>query len=833
MPGFVASHFVFMEKHLLREVRSVENFSELPSLILCHAPIEITFLKQFFANHQLATNNFYFHTFDEFVFEISNKFLPGCHAVNGSDLKFLAQNKQIHWESRILSQFFSEENFTNRHKISADIFAALPLLEQQIQALNWQSPQRVLKKITANAPKLFTKCILFGFSSQDYWRISFFKLLQKIAYHVTFFAFDRGDHIAFKLLEHFFGSAENVNEEIFGSFSQPQVHFTTVDDPVDAAAYSQQLISSRKTQGNVAIICQSQPFATLVAHNLEVAQIPFHNAFPVPLLSSRDNFVFAWHQWQTKNNWESFMDFCNFLQYFEPNLLPQNIDIGKFLTKTFDDYPAIRVQDLTDFSEDFGLKNILKRYPVLAEKDSFREFSKKTSPVIPEIVKYEKYFPDDFQATKEAFLDYAFNLHFTPKLSHDKSHSASIFLLDLPSVMHLQFDEIIILFQNNSTPFPFTSLQVENVHCIALKCDITREFVTYHQRHTGKFLDADAIQSLHFSPKENTQDHHSLYDFLKKIHQIRNDKNSNFGIFEYVTPEIQSYSPPITAIERAYSEPEEIWYRHILKNDRPKLSFEKSKFEGILTHNLLHWPDHSLPAFEQFQRHVALKKQFFLRKFANILSQTRLQETIESAEEKASIIAKKLTAIETFPFIISEIDLHTPIVLSDGNSIPLHGRIDCILSLYPFRKTLHRDNAQNSILLVDFKTGIASQSDLRKLVKDFTNLPQSLADLQLVLYGLMLRSIGYQNIQLLILNGDPYDHGEPISLEMITAGKNFEFIQKYLKTLLIDGIFGYGESHPFSKTHFHPPIATLQLDTKVIQSKRQQLFPLIDNHPHG
>jgi hypothetical protein len=79
-------------------------------------------------------------------------------------------------------------------------------------------------------------------------------------------------------------------------------------------------------------------------------------------------------------------------------------------------------------------------------------------------------------------------------------------------------------------------------------------------------------------------------------------------------------------------------------------------------------------------------------------------------------------------------------------------------------------------------------------------------------------------VQLLILNGDPYDHAEPLHLEMITSGENFKFIQKYLKTLLNDGIFGYSQSHAFAKTSFSPPIATLPPKDTVIQNKRKQLF---------
>jgi hypothetical protein len=828
MPGFITNHFAAIEKHLLHEMRSAKKKSELPSTILCHSSTEIEYLKRFFSGHRCAFNDFYFYTFDAFMGEFLNKFSPECHAVNITDLEFLANNKQIYLKPRVLLQFFREENFTNRQKISPDTFAALQPLWQQVQALKWKIPQQALKKIVTNAPKLYAKCILFGLPSEDNYYI-FLKLLQKITDNVTFFAFDCGNSESgsFEVFEEFFGPAENIGGDILEKPSQ--IHFTIVDDSIDAAMHIRQLILSQEIQRKViGVVCLSQSFATLVAHNLDAAQIPFHSGFPTPIFTLRDNFIFAWRQWQMKNDPDSFVNFGNFLQYFEPSLFPQGIDINEVLTKIFDDYPVMRAQDLADLSGNSYLKNMLDRYPMLPENGSFHDFYQKTSPIFPEIAKIEKYFPQDFPVAKKAFLDYVFHLYVESKPSIDQSNSATIFLLDPPSAVYLQFDEIIVFFQNisNHTSITISSLRAKKVHCIALKSNIHQEFIACYQTYTGKFLDANAMQHMtkYFPSEEISQNHRKQYDFLKKIHQVRNDKNSSFGAFEYTIPEIQSYSLPITAIERAYSEPEEIWYRHILKNDPHPLLFEKSKFEGILTHKFLHWPSENFPSFEQFQQYIASQKQCFCRKFVGILSQILLQETLESAEKKASIIVKKLTAFEDFPFIISEVNLHAPTTLPDGISIPLHGRIDCILSQYPIRKTFHEDNAPNNVLLIDFKTGTTSQSDLQKLVKKFINLPSSLSGLQLLLFGLMLRTLGYRNIQLLILNGDPYDHAEPLRLETIIAGENFQFIQKYLKTLLIDGIFGYGELHPFGKTHFHPPIATLRPNAKAIQGKRQQFF---------
>jgi hypothetical protein len=199
-----------------------------------------------------------------------------------------------------------------------------------------------------------------------------------------------------------------------------------------------------------------------------------------------------------------------------------------------------------------------------------------------------------------------------------------------------------------------------------------------------------------------------------------------------------------------------------------------------------------------------------------------LQEVLDSTI--AYILAEKITQFDAYSFMASEIDLRSTVHLRDGSPITPYGRADCILSEMPFHRQFHRDNAQNHLLVIDLKTGATSQSDLIKLAKPTPHLPNSLTGLQLVLYGLILENIGYKFIKLLILNGDPYDQGEPIELRAITQSENFVFIENFLKKLLIDGTFGYGEKNPFLRSHFTPPIATIPPENAVIQEKRRKLF---------
>jgi hypothetical protein len=52
----------------------------------------------------------------------------------------------------------------------------------------------------------------------------------------------------------------------------------------------------------------------------------------------------------------------------------------------------------------------------------------KTDTAISEIVKFEQYYPQDFQTAKETFLDYAFSHYSKSKLSSNESYASSIFV---------------------------------------------------------------------------------------------------------------------------------------------------------------------------------------------------------------------------------------------------------------------------------------------------------------------------------------------------------------------------------------------------------------------
>ncbi|MDR1303385.1 MAG: PD-(D/E)XK nuclease family protein, partial [Puniceicoccales bacterium] len=461
-------------------------------------------------------------------------------------------------------------------------------------------------------------------------------------------------------------------------------------------------------------------------------------------------------------------------------------------------------------------------------------FVKKTTPILPEIREKTSHFPPDLNVKKSAFLAYALAVHRAAKPLAKEPFFCPIFIVDMATATRLHFEHVVAFCDKtapNDAAAPdnfenlFPLLSAKFLHLIAEKNNIPTYFAQQYQTTRRQTLDASAIQMLSRSFAAPAADYDPApYEILSKINAQRNNELENFGPFEYTAggPDMENLSIPVTAIERAFADPEAIWYRYVAQNDRPPLRFEKQKFDGIFTHSLLQWPSEIRPTPEAFRAHIAQKqkhRQHILEQFSPGLL---LRDALNS--ENPYILAEKIAQWDDFPFMASECDLRSTFSLEDGTTVPLHGRADCILSQFPLRRQFHKGNADNRLLVIDFKTGSATQSDLQKLAKPFTALPPSLSGLQLVLYGLILENFGYKNIELSILNGDPYEQPEPIALRSITQSENFSFIKNFLKNLIVKGIFGYGENNLFLGRHFPSPIAAIPPNNAAIREKRKKLF---------
>ncbi|MDR1435271.1 MAG: PD-(D/E)XK nuclease family protein [Puniceicoccales bacterium] len=823
MAGFISNNFSSIKNELLSAISQIDPLAPLPSLILCHSSIGIKFLKYLLAQRQIPLANVHFHTFHTLIGKLFTSYFPQEHIVRYEDIKFLAQNEAILPNPHALAKAFLEPS---KSKIHSAFEKAIDSLGQQIALLRWTSPDQALKKMIPMAQATFSTCILYGYSSRENYSSDFLTLIKKISQNVLFFAFDRGDQErdTFEKLEAHFGKGENIYKNV----ENHETHFSIVGDSIDGARYCGALISDVDKTKTVAVVCSSDVCAKLVAHELSTRNIRHHNGFQMSTADPGDHFIFAWYSYQLFGDLEHFLFFLDLVALEDPPRLSGNY--YAYLSHLFHRYPIHSIERLAPSIEDPQIVEILRSYPLLPEGGPMDEFVRKTIPLIPEIGAQTHHFHSNLPVRKEAFLEYALAVYGNAKPSRKEPFYAPIFIGDPYSATQFHFDHLILLgkdiAKNNETAeddlgtlFPF--LSADTIHLIAEKNNIPTHFAQQYQAIHRQILNPQAIQLLVKSFTICDEIDPKKYECLGQINGQRSDESSDFGSFEYVREEGEILSLPITAIERAFTDPEEIWYRHVLKNDRPLLQFDGTKFAGIFTHQFLKWPSEIRPSLEAFKAHITQKQRQLQGTLSKYSPGLLLQKAMEVGD--AYVLAEKIAQLDTFPFLVSEVELRSAVFL-DGRAIPLHGRVDCILSKFPFRKQFHGDNGSNSILVIDLKTGSTTQGDLLKLMKPFSDLPVSLAGLQLVLYGLILENLGYKNIQLLICNADPYDRGEPITLRAIEQSENFPFIQNFLKKLLGNGIFGYGEENPFLQGHFPAPIATIPPKNRIIREKRRKLF---------
>jgi hypothetical protein len=830
MSGFAARSFGDMKGEFLQIVSQFDPLSPLPSAVVCPSAIEIKFFKYFFTTQRMSIANVHFYTFQTLMAALWGQIFPGEHIMDGRDIKFLMQNHEFYGDHRVLAKIFLEES-----PVEIDIYLqnVINFLAQQCADFRWVRPRQALQKMIAAAQPTFEACVLWGYSLANPLQLDFLEFVKKISKNVIYFTFNRsdGERNTLGALETTFGRAQNVEnisqkEEIFST------KFSIMGDSVDVARYCSTSLAAAEIAGTAAIICSTDAHAQLAAHELDALRMPYHSGFSRKIFDATDSAVFAWYQLQVYGNFEYFLQFLDIIRTQNPS--PFSGDDYKYLSFLFHRCPIDSVERLTPQIEDPQINGILVRYPLLPARATVHEFVQKTTQILPEIREKISHFPFDFTVQKGAFLEYALAVHRAAKPPAKEPFFCPIFIVDMATATRLHFEHIIVFCDKtdpNGATAPdnfenlFPLLSAKNLHLIAEKNNIPIYFAQQYKNIHRQILDAPAIQVLSrfFVPPATNCDP-TPYEILRKINAQRNNKLENFGPFEYTAGglDMENLSIPVTAIERAFTDPEAIWYRYVAQNDRPPLRFEKQKFDGIFTHSLLHWPGETRPTLEAFRAHIAQKqkhRQDILEQFSPGLL---LRDALNG--EDPYILAEKIVQWEDFPFMASECDLQSSFSMGDGTTIPLHGRADCILSQFPFHRRFHKDNTDNRLLVIDFKTGSATQSDLLKFAKPFTALPPSLSGLQLVLYGLILENFGYKNIQLLILNGDPYERPEPIVLRSITQSENFPFVRNFLKNLIVKGIFGYSENNSFQGKHFSSPVAIIPPNNAVIREKRKKLF---------
>jgi RecB family exonuclease len=150
----------------------------------------------------------------------------------------------------------------------------------------------------------------------------------------------------------------------------------------------------------------------------------------------------------------------------------------------------------------------------------------------------------------------------------------------------------------------------------------------------------------------------------------------------------------------------------------------------------------------------------------------------------AAVLAKRLIerlfAIKNWQSFQSEciIPSDTPVKIGNG-AIELSGRLDFLIS-----DGIGGDKDESAVTIIDFKTG----SDFELTERNVRWRMEKYESLQLFLYGLALRAIGFKHVKIMILKPDSAILNSAISMDYIIANvpKMLEKLGQVIETGLIE-----------------------------------------------
>ena len=309
----------------------------------------------------------------------------------------------------------------------------------------------------------------------------------------------------------------------------------------------------------------------------------------------------------------------------------------------------------------------------------------------------------------------------------------------------------------------------------------------------------------------------------------RRDEERPFDEFSFAfkTPPGALVRLSCKAWEDVLKYPASAWYRHVLKLKRNNLDSEKdisSMVEGLWVHDWI-----SLKAFSQKRPDAELWLKLACEK-AEVVRGRVTQAYRSSGRSLPDIWAERWNASKRIvahfvavlgaeegccSYLISEYDIPENCNDKRFYDIQLHGRIDLLASAKPF-DLKESSRSENSVSVVDFKTGNMDPFTAKNLKKGNA--------LQLVLYGLAIRQLGFRDVSLCLAK----KNNATLETQKLEVFLDEAAFFKGLENLSITGIFGdRGDKRSnFSYTGDYP-IASLFVDSEILEKKWALTNPLL------
>lgn len=314
----------------------------------------------------------------------------------------------------------------------------------------------------------------------------------------------------------------------------------------------------------------------------------------------------------------------------------------------------------------------------------------------------------------------------------------------------------------------------------------------------------------------------------KIAYNSRHDADKAFDQYSYMLDLQSDTAYPCKMVEILLKNPKNVFYKNVLIPETfSEFSIKKLKkiFIGTAVHDLLNISPNrccELPEIEEFNNIIAQRFNSLFSKRKNIFGENfnhHVQESLYSSQFVAHKLAKQIVSYG-HRYITTELVLSQNLKINFGQKfIKLNGRIDCILSDEIF--SIDQPDKDATINIFDFKTGV-----YESLVPD--KLPKQLEDyvgVQILLYGLILRELGFNNINLQVLCPDKRIM-KPVSLSEVMS--QCEWLFTKLGIIFDTGILGEN-IHTFADRapgdiDSDLPISESSVDNATITLKKQISF---------
>jgi hypothetical protein len=352
-----------------------------------------------------------------------------------------------------------------------------------------------------------------------------------------------------------------------------------------------------------------------------------------------------------------------------------------------------------------------------------------------------------------------------------------------------------------------------------------------------RYGDENSTQAVSQSIPSNSSS--QSFSNLKEIYHQRRDPQRSFGAWDYSleAPLWKYFSFPCKTWESILQNPEESWYRHILKQESETFLGEQKWPKmalGLWVHDFLNFPEASkkmqnLPDLSEGYEHIRSRAKRFRKNVEIFFSKhgMRLHTIWEVAWNEALQSACQL--FRRIVFYGKSCEFQSEFTLPDeayllfpsGTSLALKGRVDLCL----------QQGTQSYI--IDYKTGgdrpLTGHQWYR--IDSLGKALVSAQGLQLILYGIALQNKGWNDIRLMILKPDtPMGEGiekEQLCLSALKEDPNFIEFLRIFENIINKGIFGLRPVSHFFQKHFRKPLAVLPIENHILRERCLKTFTCV------